>query len=71
MNPDDSAERMAERTRDQFIYSEKWEANSTAEIDIERVNIRPREFLFFFLLNSSYFSNPIWKKKFYNKENEK
>ena len=50
MNPDDSAERMAERTRDQFIYYEKGKANYTTEIDIERVNIRPRKYIFFSFL---------------------
>lgn len=34
---------MAERTRDQFIYSDRSWANPTTEIDIERVNIRPRK----------------------------
>lgn len=38
---------MAERTRDQFIYYEKGKANYTTEIDIERVNIRPRKYIFF------------------------
>lgn len=45
---------MAERTKNQSIYSEEscseesW-ANPTSEIDNERVNIRPRKFLFYWI----------------------
>lgn len=57
MNPNNSLGGMAERTRDQFIYSENSWANPTTKIDIERVNIRPRKFLldysiFFYITQS-------------------
>ena len=48
-NPNDSLGGMAERTRDQFIYSDRSWANPTTEIDIERVS--PAKAFFSFLLN--------------------
>lgn len=42
-NPNDSLGGMAERTRNQFIYSERSWAGPMNETDIERVNIRPRK----------------------------
>jgi len=37
---------MAEQTRNLFFYSERSWTNPRTEIDIERVNIRPRKFYF-------------------------
>lgn len=51
MNLNDSLVGMAERTENQFIYSKKSRANPTTEIEIERVNIRPRKLSFLELLN--------------------
>jgi hypothetical protein len=61
MNSNDSWIGMAEPTRDQFIYSEKFSTNDRTEIEIERVNIRPRKLYFIGLLNLGQ-SNPIKSK---------
>lgn len=52
MNLNDSLGGMAKRTRDLFFFfSERSWTNPTTEIDIERVNIRPRQFDFIGLIN--------------------
>lgn len=64
-NPNDSLGGMAERTGDQFIYSERLWANPTTELDIEieRVNIRPRKLYFIGLLNFERSDTIKGKKK--------
>lgn len=49
-NLTDSLVGMAKWTGNQFIYSEKSQTSATTEIEIARVNIRPRK-LFFDLVN--------------------
>lgn len=44
MNLNDSLGGMAKGTWDLFVFSERSWTQSTTEIDIERVNIRPRKF---------------------------
>lgn len=60
MNPNDSLGGMAEQTRNQFIYSysdsERSWASPKTEIDIERVNIRPRKVYFIELINFGRFN---------------
>jgi len=49
MNLNDLLGRMAKRTKRQSIYSERSWVNPTNEVNIERVNIRPRRFLFYII----------------------
>ena len=57
---------MAERTRNLFFYSERSWTNPRTEIDIERVNIRPRKFDFIGLINfgRSYMRKGKTKERF-------
>lgn len=52
MNLNDSLVGMAKWTGNIFIYSEKSWTSPSAEIEIARVNIRPRKLNFFELVNS-------------------
>jgi len=51
MNLTDSLVGMAKWSGNQFIYSEKSRTSATTEIEIARVNIRPRKLSFFLNLN--------------------
>lgn len=55
---------MAEGTRDLFFYCERSCINPTTEIDIQRVNIRPRKFVLF------YWIDKFWSIHYDKKHNK-